>query len=166
MGTSPILSPIEMPSTLFRIRVRRIAVGKDREKRIVSTENASSSFLDFCALLPRRKDPTASRMSQLARMMPMQSSLPEKTIKSSLRRSTSATTPLNPIATIARQTRCFTNLSHQRGQRRGCNEARMKCLHSTTDRRGFAIRGTPSSTGLVPTDGGVPLKAKPNLEKP
>jgi hypothetical protein len=43
--------------------------------------------------------------------MPMQSSLPEKTIKSSLKRRTSATNPLNPIVKTAMQTRFFMTLN-------------------------------------------------------
>ena len=82
-----MLSPTEMPITVFRIRVRKIAISKDKEKRIVIIENVSSVFLDFSAFLPRKKHPIASRISQLARIMPMQSSLPEKTIRSSLKRS-------------------------------------------------------------------------------
>jgi hypothetical protein len=42
--------------------------------------------------------------------MPIQSSLPEKTIRSSLKRSISATSPLNPIANMATQMRFFTGL--------------------------------------------------------
>ena len=103
-----MLSPIEMPITFFRMRVRKSAMSRDNEKRIVMTVNVSSLFFDFSAFLPRKKDPKASRISQLARIMPMQSSLPEKTIRNSLRRSISATNPLNPIASIAMQTRLFT----------------------------------------------------------
>jgi hypothetical protein len=87
IGKNPILSPIEMPITLFRMRVRKIAMNKDKEKRIVITVNVSSSFLGFSAFLPRKKHPIASRISQFARIIPMQSSLPEKTIRSSLKRS-------------------------------------------------------------------------------
>jgi hypothetical protein len=86
-------------------------MSKDREKRIVITVNVSSLFLDFSAFLPRKKHPKASRISQLARMMPMQSSLPEKMIRSSLKRIISATSPLNPIANIAIQIRFFIKLN-------------------------------------------------------
>lgn len=51
--------------------------------------------------------PQASRISQLARITPMDSSLPENTIKSSLRSIISATNPLSPIITIAIHTRLF-----------------------------------------------------------
>lgn len=105
IGTNPILSPIAMPMTLFRMRVRKTEVSKEKEKRIVITENVSSICLDFSAILPRKIHPNASRISQLARIMPMQSSLPEKTIRSSLKRRTSAASPLNPIAKMARQIR-------------------------------------------------------------
>jgi hypothetical protein len=87
IGKNPILSPIEMPITVFRMRVRKIAMSKDKEKRMTITVNVSSLFLDLSAFLPRKKHPKASRISQLARIMPMQSSLPEKTIRSSLKRS-------------------------------------------------------------------------------
>jgi hypothetical protein len=105
-----MLSPIEIPITLFKTRIRKIAMSREKENRIVITVNVSSAFLDFSAFLPRKKHPKASRISQLARIMPMQSSLPEKAIKSSLKRSISATSPLNPIATIAMQTRFFIKL--------------------------------------------------------
>jgi hypothetical protein len=102
IGTKPILSPIEMPMIVFRMRVRKIAMSKEKEKRIVITINFSRVCLDFSAFLARKKDPNASRISQLARIMPMQSSLPEKTIRNSLKSRISATSPLNPIVNIAK----------------------------------------------------------------
>jgi hypothetical protein len=100
-----------MPITLFRMRVRKTAMNKDKEKRIEIAANVSRLFLDFSAFLPRKKHPRASRISQLAIIMPMQSSFPEKTIRSSLRRSISATSPLNPIAIMAIQMRLFIKLN-------------------------------------------------------
>jgi hypothetical protein len=111
IGTNPILSPIAMPMTLFMMRVRKMAVNKEKEKRIEITVNVSSVYLDFSAILPRKKHPNASRISQLAKIMPMQSSLPENTIRSSLNRRTSATIPLNPIAKIAIKMRFFMKLN-------------------------------------------------------
>jgi hypothetical protein len=105
IGINPILSPIAMPMTLFRMRVRKMAMSNEKENRIVITVNISSGCLDFSAFLARKKDPNASRINQLARIMPMQSSLPEKTIRSSLKSRISATSPLNPIAKMARQMR-------------------------------------------------------------
>jgi len=49
-----------MPIILFRMRVRKIATSKDKEKRIVITVNVSTLFLDFSAFLPRKKHPKAS----------------------------------------------------------------------------------------------------------
>jgi len=103
MGKNPILSPTETPMTVLRMRVRKMAKGKKNENRIVIAVNVSSVCLDFSAFLPRKKHPKASRISQLARIMPMHSSLPEKTIRSSLKRRISATNPLNPIVRIAIQ---------------------------------------------------------------
>lgn len=102
-----MLSPIDMPITLFKIRVRKMAMSKNKEKRIVIIANVTSLCLDFSAFLPEKKHPNASRISQLDRIMPMLSSLPEKTIMSSLKRNISATSPLNPIVNIAIQMRLF-----------------------------------------------------------
>jgi hypothetical protein len=65
----------------------KIDMSKHIEKIIVITVNVSILLGDFAAFLPRKKDPKASRMSQLARIMPIENSLPEKTIRNSLRRS-------------------------------------------------------------------------------
>jgi hypothetical protein len=111
IGKKPILSPTEMPSILFRMRIRKTARSKDMEKRSVANVNASSLFLYLSAFLPRKNDPKASRMSQLARTMPIVNSLPEKTIRNSLNRSISATNPLNPIANIAMRTRFIIRLN-------------------------------------------------------
>jgi hypothetical protein len=81
------------------------------EKRSVINVNVSSLFWYFSAFLPRKKDPKASRMSQLARIMPMENSLPEKMIRNSLKRSISATNPLNPMVRIAIRTRFFIRLN-------------------------------------------------------
>jgi hypothetical protein len=64
IGTNPILSPIEMPMTIFRMRVRKMAMSKEKEKRIVITVNVSNVCLDFSAFLARKKHPNASRISQ------------------------------------------------------------------------------------------------------
>ena len=111
MGKKPILSPTEMPIMLFRMRIRKIAMSKERQKRSVTSVNVSSLFLTFSTILPRKKDPKASRMSQLARIMPMENSLPEKMIRNSLKRSISATNPLNPIVITAIKMRFFIRLN-------------------------------------------------------
>ncbi len=98
---------METPKIFFRMRVKYTATGKDIENRRVMIANVSILFLVFSALLPKKKEPKASRISQLARIMPMQSSLPEKTIRSSLKRSIWATSPLNPIVNMATPRRFF-----------------------------------------------------------
>ena len=110
IGKRPILSPMEIPIIPFRMRIRKIAMSKDMEKRSVINVNVSILFRYFSTFLPRKKDPKASRRSQLARIMPMENSLPEKTIRNSLNRSISATNPLNPIVNIAIQMRFFIRL--------------------------------------------------------
>ena len=76
----PIPSPTEMPIMLFRMRIRKIAMSKEMLKRSVTSVYVSSLFWNFSTFLPRKKAPKASRMSQLARMTPMENSLPEKMI--------------------------------------------------------------------------------------
>jgi hypothetical protein len=96
-----MLSPMEMPIILFRIRIKKIALSKDRQKSSVIRVNVSSLLLTFSTILPRKNDPKASKISQFARIIPIENSLPENMIRNSRKRSISATRPLNPIASIA-----------------------------------------------------------------
>lgn len=74
---------------------------RDIENMILSAINVSNLFLLFSALLPKKKQPKASRITQFAKIIPIESSLPEKTINNSRKSSIWAISPLNPMIKIA-----------------------------------------------------------------
>jgi hypothetical protein len=111
ISEKPNPSPIATPRMFFKARVKYIDKGKDNERIIAIRANISMSDFIFRAHLPVIRAPKPPKTSQLASIMPIESSLPPKTIRSSRNKSTWATNPLNPIENIVRMTAFFMNLS-------------------------------------------------------
>jgi hypothetical protein len=74
-----------------------MAKGRDVEKSSWKSTKTSIFLSHLSTDLPMKKDPIATKMSQLARMIPRVSSLPRKEMRSSLNRMTCATIPLSPM---------------------------------------------------------------------
>jgi hypothetical protein len=103
-----VLKPMGRPIRFLRIRVNPMARIRAMENPMLTAVKPARGGCRVVRFPPAaRRHPAASRISQPARIRPMLNSLPANTINNSRNSRISATSPLNPVITMAIRTRKF-----------------------------------------------------------